>query len=92
MLVVVGFLMLVGCSTPTPVESVESVYEPRVVLQYKIVEAKSAEDLEEKVAVLFAEGWQPLGGHQFAFDVFEDPQAYNFKSTRNRYQQTMVKR
>lgn len=66
-----------------------SMAEPTVV-GYQIVKTSSADKLQEEVTALMGEGWQPLGGHQYALRY--NPQAhvkYTVKATY--YQQTMVK-
>ena len=67
-----------------------SVSEPeQIVVDYQIVKTSNADKLQEEVTTLMKEGWQPLGGHQYA--LWWTGGSHSHKIKAKYYQQTMVK-
>lgn len=42
----------------------------RKIIDYKVVTAETASELNKVVGNEFSEGWEPLGGHQIAYGCY----------------------
>ena len=49
-----------------------------VVTEYKVVNALGVEEINAKVNILIAEGWQPIGGISFSNTLSPDREVITF--------------
>ena len=74
-----------------PAQTAATAEPENIIVDYQIVKTSSAEKLQGEVKTLMKEGWQPLGGHQYAVRYWRSMGSIKTRVHQNYYQQTMVK-